>query len=388
MRDEAYAVYRRASPGSCAGITHLLALPRSSSIISCRRRSSCATRRTSCPFLAANYALYLHISGQFHIITGVLHLFGFDLPRTHHNYFLASSCQDIWRRINIYWKDFMTKVFFFPAFFTLRGLGTRTAVVVGALWVFLATWLLHSYQFFWLIDSFPLSLTDACRWLVVGSLVAVKLQWDLSRAACVLAGSPLVGHQVVGAVVARSMKIVGMFLLVSLFWASWSKPGMLAQLMVPGSDGHALGTGLGLCLGLLALVVLAGPGNLCVTESASWAGCRLPIHGALRCLAGHAADCADRGREPADLRPVCLCPQRMSSRACTRMPIRRWRPPSSSRDTTRRSTCLASTAVAWLAALEGRRPPDPGYAIPIFPGPRTLCSADSRLVGNAAGAAA
>jgi hypothetical protein len=105
-------------------------------------------------FLAANYALYLHVSGCFHIITGIFHLFGFALPRTHHNYFLASSFTDIWRRINIYWKDFMMKVFFFPAFFALRGLGTRAAVAVAALGVFVATWLLHYYQVFWM-TGFP-----------------------------------------------------------------------------------------------------------------------------------------------------------------------------------------------------------------------------------------
>src|SRR5438876_5400811 len=38
-------------------------------------------------FLAANYALYLRVSGWFHFITGLLHLFGFNLPRTHLNYF-------------------------------------------------------------------------------------------------------------------------------------------------------------------------------------------------------------------------------------------------------------------------------------------------------------
>ena len=76
-------------------------------------------------FLAANYALYLHVSGYFHIITGLFHLFGFELPRTHHNYFLASSFTDIWRRINIPWKEFMAKLFFFPVFFATRGWGTR-----------------------------------------------------------------------------------------------------------------------------------------------------------------------------------------------------------------------------------------------------------------------
>ena len=133
-------------------------------------------------FLATNYALYLHVSGYFHIITGILHLFGFALPRTHDNYFLASSFTDIWRRINIYWKDFMTKVFFFPAYFALGGLGIRTAAAVAALGVFLATWVLHAYQVFWITGEVPLQLYDAGLWLVVGILVAGNLQLDLIRA--------------------------------------------------------------------------------------------------------------------------------------------------------------------------------------------------------------
>ena len=40
-------------------------------------------------FLAANYALYLHVSGYFHLITGVFHLFGFGLPRTHQSRYSA-----------------------------------------------------------------------------------------------------------------------------------------------------------------------------------------------------------------------------------------------------------------------------------------------------------
>ena len=60
-------------------------------------------------FLLATFLLYLRVSGQFHLIIGVLHLFGFRLPETHHMYYLASSFTDFWRRINIYWKDFMMK---------------------------------------------------------------------------------------------------------------------------------------------------------------------------------------------------------------------------------------------------------------------------------------
>jgi len=62
------------------------------------------------------YLLYLRVSGQFHLIVGMMHLFGYDLPETHRKYLLASSLTDFWRRINIYWKDFMVKLIYFPIF--------------------------------------------------------------------------------------------------------------------------------------------------------------------------------------------------------------------------------------------------------------------------------
>ena len=123
-------------------------------------------------FMASNYALYLQVSGQFHLITGLLHLFGFNLPRTHHLYFLASSCSDVWRRINIYWKDFLTKLFFFPTFHAARSRGLRTgpAIVGGVMCVFVATWLLHSWQTFWLLGHFPVTVHDAGLWLGAGTV--------------------------------------------------------------------------------------------------------------------------------------------------------------------------------------------------------------------------
>src|SRR3546814_5886595 len=46
-----------------------------------------------------NFLLYLRISGDFHLITGMLHLFGFKLTPTHHHYSLSSSFTNFWRRI-------------------------------------------------------------------------------------------------------------------------------------------------------------------------------------------------------------------------------------------------------------------------------------------------
>jgi hypothetical protein len=122
-------------------------------------------------YIVSGFLLYLRISGQFHIIIGVLHLFGFNLPETHHKYFLASSFTDFWRRINIYWKDFMMKIFYYPTFFRLRRLGTAPALVLSTIVVFFATWVLHACQWFWLRGSYLFSWTDVLFWTILGLLV-------------------------------------------------------------------------------------------------------------------------------------------------------------------------------------------------------------------------
>ena len=220
-------------------------------------------------FLATNYALYLHVSGCFHIITGIFHLFGFAMPRTQDNYFLASSITDIWRRINIYWRDFMMKIFFFPVFFRLRGLGTRTAVAGATLWVFLATWFLHVYQVFWMTRTLPFRLYDAALWLAAGLLVVVNIQFDLSRARSSFRPQ---GPVSLGAALRRALGVAGTFTLVSFFWACWNTPQVLPSLRALSvTDSHGI-RGLATVLAIVALGIVIG---VCVQLGASrlkWAG--------------------------------------------------------------------------------------------------------------------
>jgi len=81
-------------------------------------------------YLVAIFLLYLRVSGLFHLIVGMLYLFGFRLPETHNRYLLASSFTDFWRRINIYWKEFMQRIFYYPMVFRFRKLGTTRAMVL------------------------------------------------------------------------------------------------------------------------------------------------------------------------------------------------------------------------------------------------------------------
>jgi len=129
-------------------------------------------------YLILNFSLYLRISGQFHLIVGLLHLFGFNLPETHHLYFLASSFSDLWRRINIYWTGFMMKVFFYPFYFKIKQWGATTSLVVATCFVFFLTWFLHAYQWFWLRGSFLLTAQDVLFWFILAALVVANTLYE------------------------------------------------------------------------------------------------------------------------------------------------------------------------------------------------------------------
>jgi D-alanyl-lipoteichoic acid acyltransferase DltB (MBOAT superfamily) len=124
-------------------------------------------------FMLGTFLLYLRVSGSFHLIVGLLHLFGFRLPETHKLYYLAHSFTELWRRINIYWTDFMMKTVFYPTYFRVKKLGPERALVVSTTAVFVTTWVLHSYQWFWLRGGFPLTWPDTLFWGILGALVVV-----------------------------------------------------------------------------------------------------------------------------------------------------------------------------------------------------------------------
>jgi hypothetical protein len=161
------------------------------------------------------YLLYLRISGQFHVIVGMLHLFGYKLPETNKNYLLAESFTDFWRRINIYWKDFMVKVFYYPAYFRLRKTNEFLALTVATVWVFTATTVLHGYQWFWLQGVFKITATDLAFWCILGVLVWLTVLYEMKRGP----RKPVIGP--VGWI-RRVTGTLGVYVTISLLWSMWS----------------------------------------------------------------------------------------------------------------------------------------------------------------------
>ena len=170
-------------------------------------------------YLVSNFLLYLRVSGQFHLVIGMLHLFGFNLPETNHRYCLSSSFTEFWRRINIYWKDFMIKVFYYPAYFRLRKLGETRSLVLATIFVFAVTWLLHSYQWFWLRNSFPITWQDAAFWGILAALVVVNSLYEMKHGRRRTLGTT---RWTLRALLSTAVKTTATFLSIITLWSLWT----------------------------------------------------------------------------------------------------------------------------------------------------------------------
>ena len=174
-------------------------------------------------YLVCNYLLYLQVSGQFHMACGMLHLFGFTLPETHHNYLLATSFTDYWRRINIYWKDFMVRLVFNPVAFRLKRKPVWLGLTVATFAVFVATWALHAYQKFWLRGRWGITVPDALFWGILGVLVMINVQLDARRKPISRNHQPTLGDFGL-----RAIKTLATFTTIVVLWSLWSSPSVAA----------------------------------------------------------------------------------------------------------------------------------------------------------------
>jgi D-alanyl-lipoteichoic acid acyltransferase DltB (MBOAT superfamily) len=186
-------------------------------------------------FIVANFALYLRISGLFHLITGLLLLFGFNLHETHSRFYFANSFIDFWRRINIYWKDFMQKIFFNPAFSRLKKLGAphMTSVLGAMAIVFVATWALHAYQWFWMRGSFLFTWPDLLFWALLGAFLMVQTHLEENRPK-----RPGLSARVpLGPRAFLVLRTLCTFLTICLLWSFWTSPTIDAWLEMLGESG-------------------------------------------------------------------------------------------------------------------------------------------------------
>ena len=188
-------------------------------------------------FMATTFLRYLQVSGNFNLVVGLLCLFGFNLPETFHKYLLASSFTDLWRRINIYWKDFMQKVFYNPMLFWMkRRIGDTGALFVAASWTFFATWALHEYQTFWISGSFPGKAQDIAFWGFLGVMILgnMYLEQRFGRKRKSLSKQ----KRTLGEDLSLALRTMLMFSVFVTAWALWSADSIADWLALLATFGN------------------------------------------------------------------------------------------------------------------------------------------------------
>lgn len=171
---------------------------------------------------ASSFLMVIRIIGIYHIAIGILKLFGFNMPPIFNNPFFASGFSDLWRRTNIYWRDFVIKVFYYPILFKFGKKKNLPWVVFLVIFLcFIITWFLHSWQWFMLKGSFPIRLTDAVFWLSFGLVVAANAfiqQRKLEHGQKPISPSLIV----------NSINSLFVFGFMSFLWVLWNAPSLEA----------------------------------------------------------------------------------------------------------------------------------------------------------------
>ena len=171
-------------------------------------------------FMATTFLRYLQVSGNFHLAVGMLCLFGFNMPDAFNRYLVSTSFTDFWRRVNIYWKDFMQKVFFNPVLFTLKHrLGATAALMAATAFTMFVTWALHSYQTFWISGVLQNKPQDILFWSFLGVMILINVYLEnrfgrkrsLTQPRRSLASEISVG-----------LRAIGMFVVIATAWTLWS----------------------------------------------------------------------------------------------------------------------------------------------------------------------
>jgi hypothetical protein len=169
-------------------------------------------------YLLSNYSLLVRMSGIFHFTIGLLCMFGMNLPQVFDNYFIATGFADLWRRINIYWKDFILKIFFYPIMFVYKKRIKTFLLPATMMSAFFITFLLHGYQLFFVTGTFNLRMVDLIFWMVMGILVTINSIYIEQKALSVkkFRELPALLHYLI-----NTLKISGVILTMSVLWSLW-----------------------------------------------------------------------------------------------------------------------------------------------------------------------
>lgn len=167
-------------------------------------------------YMVTNYAVIFRLVGILWISVGILCLFGMNLPPIFDNFLLATSPLNYWRRINIYWKEMIKKVFWSPAYFKMKKFGPLIGLVLSYIIGFTVSWLLHSWQLFWVQGTFPIVEKDYLFWGLFGFCLTIQAIYQYYK-------PPTVSSKwTFRSSLKEIFQIITMFLFINFLWALWS----------------------------------------------------------------------------------------------------------------------------------------------------------------------
>ena len=169
---------------------------------------------TAFTYTIGNYLYVLNVLGVLWVSVGYLGILGFDLPQVFNYIFLIDSFRDVWRRINVYWRDFVVKLIYYPVYFKLRK-RTKAAILITSLVTLGTSAVLHGWQWFWIQGSVTLQAPGVIFWCILGLVISINL--SLQR------GEPPKPQATTSrSIFFRSLRISGMILFMSFMWSLWN----------------------------------------------------------------------------------------------------------------------------------------------------------------------
>jgi hypothetical protein len=206
-------------------------------------------------FILSSYSLIFRLSGLFYLAMGFLQIFGFHLPNVFNHVYFASGFPDLWRRVNLYWRAFMLRVFYYPTLFKFKKTNQRFAIWFVTLFMFGCTWFLHSWQWYWIKGSYYFYPTDMLFWFTFGVIISISALRSYIK---MTKGADRTGPQ---NYYIQALRVVLMFFIMSLLWSLWTSTSIteflyISKFSISGTaKEYLMFLGIGIVVVLIAGVI-------------------------------------------------------------------------------------------------------------------------------------
>lgn len=168
-------------------------------------------------YIVTSYLSVIRLVGLLSLSVGIIRLFGYKLPDIFNYMFFASSFSDLFRRINIYWKDFLMKICYYPTYFRVRKITPKYALTLATMVTFLFTWFFHVYQWFWVLGTNPISETGMIYWGIFGLVATLNTLTENKK-------KKQKSKATMGFAFTHTSKVFGTFLAMATLYSVWMAP--------------------------------------------------------------------------------------------------------------------------------------------------------------------